>query len=92
MTRGQLSKIVVNAAGWEIRNPSTPTFNDVPAGSAFYTFVETAYCHQIISGYACGAPGEPCPGLYFRPGNTATRGQIAKIVYLAILDEAQCSP
>jgi hypothetical protein len=31
--------------------------------------------HQFISGYSDGT---------FRPGNNATRGQISKIVYLAI--------
>ena len=33
---------------------------DVFPNTAFYTFVETAYCHGIISGYSCGGPGEPC--------------------------------
>ena len=36
----------------------------------------------IISGYACGGVGEPCDPQqrpYFRPGASATRGQIAKI-------------
>jgi hypothetical protein len=86
VTRGQLSKIIVVAAGWPVINPENATFTDVPRGSTFYTFVETAFCHQIISGYTCGGPGEPCPGRYFRPGNNAIRGQIAKIVYEAILN------
>ena len=34
----------------------------------------------MISGYACGGTGEPCPGLYFRPAATVTRGQTAKFV------------
>jgi hypothetical protein len=76
VTRGQLSKIVVVAAGWPILNPPTPTFSDVPPESAFYTFVETAYSRGIISGYADGT---------FRPGNNATRGQISKIVYNAVM-------
>jgi N-acetylneuraminic acid mutarotase len=84
VTRGQLSKIVVVAAGWALLNPATATFNDVPGNNPFYGFIETAYCHQVISGYDCGSPGEPCPGKYFRPGNNATRGQIAKIVYNAV--------
>jgi len=75
VTRGQLSKIDVVAAAWPLRNPATPTFSDVAPGSAFYAFVETAACHGVISGYADGT---------FRPGNTATRGQIAKIVDLSI--------
>jgi hypothetical protein len=74
VTRGQLSKIVVEAAGWPLVNPPTPTFTDVPPGNPFYPYVETAYEHDIISGYADGT---------FRPGNPATRGQISKIVYNA---------
>ena len=87
VTRGQLSKIDVVAAGWALLNPATPTFTDVLPGTAFYTFVETAAAHGIISGYTCGGPGEPCDAQnrpYFRQYNDATRGQIAKIVYLSI--------
>jgi hypothetical protein len=74
VTRGQLSKIVVIAAGWALLNPPTPTFTDVDPDNPFYTEIETAYCHQIISGYDDGT---------FRPFNDATRAQIAKIVCLA---------
>jgi hypothetical protein len=85
VTRGQLSKIIVVAAniqlGWAIINPPDATFNDVPQTNPFYTFIETAYCHGIISGYADGT---------FRWGANATRGQIAKIEYLAILNETGC--
>lgn len=79
ITRAQLTKITVNAEGWTITPPTQPTFRDVPATDPFYGFIETAYAHNIISGYACGTG---C--LEFRPGNSATRGQIAKIVYLAV--------
>jgi subtilisin family serine protease len=79
ITRGQLTKIVVIAAnltyGWPILNPATASFTDVPTGSTFYSYVETAVCHQVLGGYADGT---------FRPSNNATRGQIAKIVYNAI--------
>src|SRR5207253_4325936 len=61
-TRGQLSKIIVLAEAWAIYTPPTPTFNDVPTTQTFYTYIETAYSHSIISGYSCGNPGEPCPG------------------------------
>ena len=90
VTRGQLSKIAVAAAEWEVIDPPNPTFSDVPRGHTFYKSAETAYCHGIIAGYTCGGPGEPCPGLCFRPASTATRGQIAKIVYLALQDEPAC--
>jgi len=81
VTRGQLSKIVVLAKGWTIYTPPSPTFRDVPATDTFYKEIETAYSHGIISGYDCGS-GSGC--LEFRPGNNATRGQISKIVYLAV--------
>jgi S-layer homology domain len=50
----------------------------VPGSAPFYSFIETAYSHNLISGYTC-SPG--C--LEFRPGSSATRGQISKIVYQA---------
>ncbi|MFL5733142.1 MAG: S-layer homology domain-containing protein [Chloroflexia bacterium] len=77
-TRGQLSKIIVLAKGWSVYNPITATFRDVPMGSPFFAYVETAYAHQVISGYGCG---DGC--LEFRPGNSITRGQLCKIVVLA---------
>ena len=81
VTRGQLSKIVVVAAGWPLINPPIPSFSDVLPGSAFYQYIETAFCHFVISGYADGT---------FRPGNNATRGQIAKIVYEALISYIEC--
>src|SRR5439155_2747980 len=78
VTRGQLCKIIVLAEGWPLYTPPAPTFRDVPADHTFYSFIETAYSHGIISGYDCG-PG--C--LEFHPGDNATRGQICKIMYLA---------
>jgi hypothetical protein len=78
VTRGQLCKIVVLARGWTLYAPPVPTFRDVPTTDPFYAHIETAYNRGIISGYSCGAG---C--LEFRPGNSATRGQICKIVYLA---------
>jgi hypothetical protein len=83
MTRGQMSKVVSNAA--EFTEPhSEQSFQDVPVGSTFHLFVERLFSRGHISGYACGGAGEPCVGPtnrpYFRPGNPVTRGQTAKIV------------
>jgi len=75
VTRGQLSKIIVSARGWNIDATAGPHFSDVPVDNAFYPYVETAYKHGIVSGYADGT---------FRPGSQATRGQIAKIIYGAL--------
>ncbi|HMA35806.1 MAG TPA: S-layer homology domain-containing protein, partial [Chloroflexia bacterium] len=94
VTRGQLAKIVVSAAAWPLWNPPLGTFADVLPGSAFYGFVETASCNEVISGYACGTvPSEPCDGQYrpyYRPANSATRGQIAKIADLALTGSLPC--
>jgi hypothetical protein len=84
-TRGQLTKIVANAAGFTDPAPNTYTFADVPVGSTFHQFVEALLSNRpgVIGGYACGGPGEPCDGInrpYFRPSNGLTRGQTSKIV------------
>ena len=85
-TRGQISKIVSNAAGFN-DTPSGQQFQDVPVGSTFYDYIYRLSHRGIISGYACGGPGEPCvpPANlpYFRPNNDATRGQMSKIDGLA---------
>jgi hypothetical protein len=84
-TRSQLAKIVALAEGWPLANPGNPTFSDVAFGSTFYSYVETAVQHGVISGYACGNP-EPCDAQrrpVFRPSANVTRGQVAKIIVLA---------
>ena len=74
VTRGQLCKIVVTAEAWSIYTSGGPHFSDVPRGSAFYTYVETAYEHAVVSGYGDGT---------FRPQLNATRGQLSKMLYVA---------
>ncbi|MEO5951890.1 MAG: hypothetical protein ABIQ44_05400, partial [Chloroflexia bacterium] len=61
VTRGQLSKIVSNAAGFA-DPPGGQQFEDVAVGSTFFDFVGRLANRGIISGYACGGPGEPCTG------------------------------
>jgi hypothetical protein len=82
-TRGQISKIVAEAANLG-GSPTGQTFEDVPTDHPFYVWIERLTSRGVISGYPCGSPGEPClPPLnrpYFRPGNNVTRGQAAKIV------------
>lgn len=58
----------------------TPTcaaqFTDVPPDSTFYAAVHCIACNGIIEGYYADCEtGIPC----FRPGNTITRGQLAKV-------------
>ena len=83
VTRGQIAKIVANSAGFS-EPVSGQTFEDVPPGSAFYEFVERLVARQVMSGYPCGGPNEPCvPPTnrpYFRTNSSATRGQLSKIV------------
>jgi hypothetical protein len=81
-SRGQISKIVANAAQF-IDPPGTQQFEDVAPGSTFYDFIQRLANHSVMGGYACGGPGEPCGTgnlPYFRPSNNATRGQTSKIV------------
>ena len=73
VNRGQFTKMLVIAEGWPLENPPTARFSDVPVGSAYFQYVETAVSRQLISGYADGT---------FHLGNSATRGQIAKVLYL----------
>ena len=83
LTRGQLAKIVSNAAQYNDQ-PATQTFEDVGVGSAFYVYVERMVAHGVLGGYECGGVGEQCVGPgnrpYFRPDASANRGQITKIV------------
>jgi hypothetical protein len=87
VTRGQLSKIVVSAAilvyQWPLLTPPEPSFSDVGTEDPFYSFVETAVCHGVVSGYADGT---------FRAGANATRAQISKIVCLAVSNSIACTP
>jgi hypothetical protein len=81
-TRGQISKIVSNAAAYS-EDHTTQTFEDVPPSHAFHTWIERLATHGMMGGYACGSAGEPCGAgnkPYFRPNANATRGQISKIV------------
>jgi glucose/arabinose dehydrogenase len=81
-TRGQISKIVSDAGGYN-DTPTTQTFTDVPASNTFYVWIERLAERDIMGGYTCGGSGEPCDSQnrpYFRWANYATRGQTAKIV------------
>ena len=89
VTRGQLAKLLANAAGYVDTIPSTrETFADVPPSNAFWLYVERVSLHSVVNGYSGnGTNINPCTGSveavgskYFRWCNTATRGQITKIV------------
>lgn len=86
VTRAQLSKMI--SIAFEFSEPvSGQIYEDIPPGSTFYEYVQRLAARSIINGYECG-PVEPCVPPYnrpyFRPGNSAARGQTVKMVYLAI--------
>jgi|GEM_PF-6899428 len=78
VTRGQLSKIIVGARGWPLIEPEEPHFRDVPVGSAFYGYIETAQARAVVGGYGDGT---------FRPYAEATRGQLSKMLHVALTQE-----
>ena len=90
-TRGQLAKIVSNAAGLS----GTPTgvfYTDVQEDNAFYTWIMRLTDLGVMSGYNCGGVGEPCDSEnrpYFRPFANVTRGQASKIVANTFLPDCQ---
>jgi hypothetical protein len=93
-TRGQISKIVSNARGFN-ETPSGQQFQDVGSNSTFYTYTYRLVLHSVMSGYPCGiAPAGQCvpPNNlpYFLPSNNATRGQTTKIVSNTFFTD--CSP
>jgi hypothetical protein len=77
VTRGQVAKIIANAAGLD-NAVSEQTFTDVPPGSPFYLYIERLAATGAVGGYDTVAncpTGVPC----FRPELAVTRGQLAKI-------------
>ena len=85
ITRGQAAKIVSNTAGFiDPIPPDRQTFEDIVPGSTFWLYVERLHANtDLMEGYPCGGPGEPCDPQnrpYFRPANLVSRGQTSKIV------------
>lgn len=92
VTRAQTAKMISIARGWNLVDPGSATFADMPVGNGMFAYVETAYAHGIISGYACGGAGEPCDGQnrpYFRPGFNVTRAQLSKMLARALDGQLQ---
>ncbi len=77
ITRGQLTKLVVNAGHYQLYTPSGgQDFTDVPPSNVFYASIETAYHNSIINGYSDHT---------FRPNNNIRRDEMAQIVYEGIV-------
>lgn len=66
---------VMRARPWEFNIGGAPHFWDAPASDADFNYIETAVNRGIISGYADGS---------FHPDADVTRGQMAKILCLAM--------
>jgi hypothetical protein len=91
-SRGQISKLVASAAGYN-EPPAGQTFEDVPPEYTFFPYIERLASRQVVNGYPCGGPREPCDQQhrpYFRPVNAVTRGQISKMVAITFFPE--CNP
>jgi len=85
ITRGQVSKLVANAAGFAEPVPSTQqTFTDVPYGSPFWFYVERLAGHYVINGYNGSPPCPPGQTPCFLPAANLTRGELAKIAAGAV--------
>jgi hypothetical protein len=85
ITRGQIAKIVSNAAGFN-EDPGNQIYADVPPGSPFYQWINRLTHRNIVAGYPCpqrpGGDEECTPenSSLYKPNMNATRGQLAKIV------------
>lgn len=71
VTRGELLKMILLAGNLRLSDSSITAFSDVPLGSSFLTYVNTAIALKAISGYPDGT---------FRPNNPVTRAEGLKIV------------
>lgn len=71
ITRGQFTKMLVLSFDMTWQVPDQPTFSDVPLGSTYSPFIETAAKSAIVAGYQDGT---------FRPNGTVTRAQAVKMV------------
>lgn len=71
------------AASPDATCPILPCFTDVPPGHPFYDAANRIFMDNLISGYGCGGPGEPCDSEnrpYYRPNVAVNRGQMSKFV------------
>ncbi|PZS00587.1 MAG: hypothetical protein DLM69_06290 [Candidatus Chloroheliales bacterium] len=76
ITRGQLTKLVVNAAHFPSYTPTNgQTFSDVPPSNVFFVSIETAHNKGVINGYPDGT---------FHPNNDIRRDEMAQIIYAAL--------
>lgn len=75
VTRGQATKMLVMARGWNLQYPQSATFPDVPPTHWAFPFVETAVRKGIAGGHIDGT---------FRPNELITRAQLSKMLALTM--------
>ncbi|PZS02649.1 MAG: hypothetical protein DLM69_03890, partial [Candidatus Chloroheliales bacterium] len=75
LSRDQLAKIIVLARGYDVYNPPTPSFNDVPSSYWAYGYIEQAHHLNIINGYPDGS---------FKPTAISKRDELSAILYGAL--------
>ncbi|MDQ3927940.1 MAG: S-layer homology domain-containing protein [Chloroflexota bacterium] len=88
VTRGQMAKMVSNAAGFSdpIENyfGDYSVWADVPVTHTFYIYTARLALHSVATGYMCGEnmPPDQCEynRRYFHPSEKVTRGQAAQFV------------
>lgn len=71
-TRGEAALFIVNALGIDTVAVKNPGFKDVPQSSKYYGAIAALYAKGGINGY----------GDTFKPDNTLTRAQLAKMLTL----------
>lgn len=71
-TRGDAALYLANALQLDTQNVQNPGFKDVPSSSKYYGAIAALFENNIISGY----------GDTFKPNNTLTRSQMAKMLTL----------
>lgn len=73
-TRGQFTKMLALSFAWSLVTPQSPSFSDVPPGSPFYSYIETARSLGVLGGYSDGT---------FRSNDPLTRAQAVKMIMVA---------
>lgn len=71
VSRAEFAKMLCLTMGWTLEKPSKASFKDVSSSNWAYQYIETAKAKGVIGGYQDGG---------FRPANSITRAEIAKMV------------
>jgi|GEM_PF-1134893 len=90
-TRVEIAKVLSLAAGFN--EPAVGhSYEDVPPGHPYYAYIQRMTSRNIMGGFPCGQPGEPCGPEnrpYFRPGISMARVIFAKVLANTVLPDGQ---